>query len=497
MVYSWYLSYPLSVNFLGDFVFNHMSVLYWFSLPLLLASMYMIAVTFKNDYLKWIMTVGIVMTMYSASYFYYTLPTSDSLYYRGLNEYFIRTKNLDFSQPGKSYFQWPSIFILTDIATSVSGLELVNFEFLMYAIMGFLLATTLYLYASKAYRNGGFLAVVVFFIVMFFYLNYQFAAFTLALILLFLLFILDTRGRSSSVTLTMLILFTGMTITHAYVPLFFIIFLLIRWIINRSKQFMESFLLTLIIYLVYQVTFTRSLTSTIRAMMTRPTEIFAWAKVTPVSVPIDAIAQVFLMAILIISVMICVAGFIILLSKRKMRDLDKAIFLTGAGYAGLGIMLYILGSRAIPIAFIPISLGASYLFESRFRPYLKSLFLVLLILFLFAPLHMTFFTQDIFFQTKEAYKAENFFIDHYNWTNPSLILANFRAINYFESKLTGNAYFSANPLAIKEADTIFYTVGLGLPLSAYNYTIDRVIYEERLNVVYNNGFSIVIIRNAR
>jgi len=139
MIYSWYLSYPLSINSPDDFVFNHVSILYWFSLPLLLASMLMIAITFKNDYLKLIMTVGIVMTMYSLSYFYYMLPTSDSLYYRGLNEYFIKTNNLDFSQSGKSYFQWPSIFVLSNIATSVSGLELANFEFIIYAIIGFIL----------------------------------------------------------------------------------------------------------------------------------------------------------------------------------------------------------------------------------------------------------------------------------------------------------------------------------------------------------------------
>ena len=496
MAYSWYLSYPLSIDSVDDFVFNHVSVLYWFSLPLLLASMYMIAVTSKNDYLKWIMTVGIVMTMFSLSYFYAILPGSDSRFIRGMIEYFTETKNLDFSQPGKSYFQWPSIFILSEIATSVSGLELANFEFLMYAIIGFLFATTLYVYASKAYRNGGFLAAVAFFIAMFHYLNYQFVPFTIALILLFLLLILDTRRRSSSMILTMLVLFTGMTITHAYAPLFFVIYLLIQWIINRRKQYRDLFLLTSIIWLIFQVTFAgAAFARRIWAMLNFPSEIPGMAEVKPVSVPIDVIAQKFSAAILITSVMICVAGFIILLIKRKMRDLDKAIFLTGAGYFGLGVMLWILGSRSIPIALIPTSLGGAYLFESRFRPYLKSLFLVLLILFLSIPLHATFSKGDVMFQTREAYIAENFFIDHYDWANYHLVLANFRVVTYFESKLTGNAYFSSKFQTIKEADTIFYTVGLGLYLSKYNYTIERIIYEERLNVMYNNGFSMVITRS--
>lgn len=496
MACSWYLSYPLSIDYVDDFVFNHVSVLYWFSLPLLLASMYMIAVTSKNDYLKWLMTVGIVMTISSLSYFYAMLPGSDSRFIRGIIEYFSETKNLDPSQLGKWYFQWPSIFILSEIATSVSGLELANFEFLMYAIIGFLLATTLYVYASKAYRNSGFLAAVAFFIAMFNYLNYQFVPFTIALILLFLLFILDTQRRSSSMILTMLVLFVGMTITHLFIPLFFVIFLLVRWIFNRNKQYKELFLLTLISWLIFQVTFAGfSFARNILHMIKFSSEIPSMVEVKPVSIPIDAIAQKFSTAILITTVMICVAGFIILLTKRKMRDLDKAIFLTGAGYFGLGVILWILGSRSIPIAFIPTSLGASYLFESRFRPYLKSLFLVLLILFLSIPLHGTFYKNDVMFQTREAYIAENFLVDHYDWADYHLVLANFRVVTYFESKLTGNADFSSKFQTIKEADTIFYTVGLGLYLSKYNYTIERIIYEERLNVMYNNGFSMVITKS--
>jgi hypothetical protein len=369
----------------------------------------------------------------------------------------------------------------------------------MYAIIGFLLTTTLYIYASKAFKNGGFLAVVAFFIAMFTFLNYQFAAFTIAFSLLLLLFALDTRRWTSSMVLTMLVLFTSMTLTHAYVSVFFVIFLLIRSIISRSKQDRMVFLLASIIYLVYQITSTNNpFAAIIWPMETLRTEIIRmYVKVSPVSVPIDAIAQEFTAAILITTVTICVSGFIILLIKRKIRDLDKAIaiFLTGAGYFGIGIMLWILGSRAIPLAFIPVSLGTSYLFETRFKPYLKSFFLVLLILFSFIPLHAAF-TKNIFFQTRESYRAENFFIDHYHWTERSFILAQFWVADYFESKQTVNAYFfSRDPLMISKVDTIFYTVGLGLEMRDLNYTIEKITNEERLNVVYSNGFSIVATKS--
>jgi hypothetical protein len=494
MVYSWYVSYPLSINSVDDFVFNHISILYWISLSLLFPSMFMIAVTFKNDYLKWIMTAGIVIAMYSVSYFYFLLPGSDSLYYRGLHEYFGINKNIDPSQPGKSYFQWPSVFLLTEIISSVSGLELANIEFLMYAILGFLLATILYIYAFKTQRNGAFIAVIVFFMAMKWYLNYQFAAFTIALVFLLLLLTLDTQRKSLGVILTMLVLFLGMTITHFYSPLFFVGYLLTRYFFNRNKQHGELFLLTLTIWLLFQVTYAIvSFANNIEEIINRSTEVSLseMTSVEPVSVLIDAISQNISIVIVVISVVICITGSTILLIKRKMRDSDKAIFVTAAGYFGLGIMIFILGSRAIPIAFIPVSLGAAYLFESRLRHYIIILFLVLLVLFPTHLIHSAFFNNDVMFQTRESYVAANFVIDHYNWMSRPYIYTNYRTRDYFETKVAVNTHITYKFEMINKTDAIFYTVGLGLSLSRYNQTIGKIISEERLNVLYNNGFSIL------
>lgn len=504
MAHSWCLSYPLSIDSLGDFVFNHVSVLYWFSLALTLASMYMIAVTSKRDSLKWIMTVGIVMTMYSLSYFYYMLPGSDSHNVRGLTEIFIRTKNLGPSQPSHMYFQWPSLFILANTITSVSGLGLATIEFLVYAIIGFLMATTLYVYASKASKNGGSLAVIAFFVMMFNFLNYQFVPFSLAFGLLLLLFMLESRQRSSGVIIAMLALFVGITLMHAFVPLFFVLYLLIQSVLTRNKQYGKLFLLTLIIYLTVQFTLASTgFANNIWTVMTLPTEYSAIATIKPPApVPIDAIAQMFIGIVQIAFGITCLSGFILLLVKRKMRSLDKAIFLTGLIYSGVGVVLFTLGSRAIAIAFIPISLGAPYLFESRFRPYVKSLFLVLLMLFTFIPLHDSFYDSQILFQTKEAYHTENFMIDYYNWTNPSLILAHFRVIPYLQTKVRApsetyyESDFSTLFPRLEEYDSIVYTVGLGKNLLRFNYTTERMLREEKLNVVYSSGSSYIAVKSS-
>ena len=188
MAYSWYISYPLSITSIDDVIFNHVPVLYWISLSLLLISMGMMALSFKNYYFKWMLAVCCVIALYSLFYFYYRLPTSDANFFRALTENFITTKNIDPTQ-ANSYYQWPSFFILAKIVNLVSGLEQATFEFMLFTIIGFLLSSALYVYFSKAYTHGGFLAVLTFFISMFSFLNYQAVPFSLALSLLFLLLI--------------------------------------------------------------------------------------------------------------------------------------------------------------------------------------------------------------------------------------------------------------------------------------------------------------------
>jgi hypothetical protein len=467
----------------------------------------MIAVASKRNSMKWIMTVGIVITMYSLSYFYYMLPGSDSQYVRGLTGFFIKTKNLDSSQPSHSYFQWPSFFIFANTMTSVTGLGEATNEFLVFALIGFLMATALYVYASKASKNGGFLAVIPFFVVMFStFLNYQFVPFSLAFGLLLLLFMLESRQPSSGVIIAMLVLFVGITLTHAFVPIFFVLYLLIRSVLTRNRQYGKLFLLTLIIYLTveFALASTGFASSVLNMMASAPEAYSQIATIrTPASVPIDAIARALSGIVEIAFGIACLAGFILSLVERKMRSLDKAIFLTGLIYSSVGAMLYTLGSRAIPIAFIPISLGAVYLFENRFRPYVASFFLVLLMLFAFIPLHASFQNSPIIFQTKEAYITANFIIEKYPWNLTSIVLSDVGAAWYIYPQIQGHTEidnaFSERFLTsnITTYDCIIYSVGLENTLQSSNVSVEETSQRilDRFNVIYNSGLSYVAEKN--
>jgi len=358
-------------------------------------------------------------------------------------------------------------------------------------------------YASRRLENGGFLAVVTFFIMMFYFLNYQCVPFSLAFAFLLLMVMLETKQKSFAITLTTLLLFFGTSLLHAFVPLFFILYLLTRFILDRSGLYTRLFILFLTIYLVIQITQAQySFEQNIRAAISLTPEylgIFEAAQ-APASVPIDVIAQLFSRFVTITTIIICFIGFIILLIKRKLGNLDKAIFLTGVFYSAVGTILYVLGSRAIPLAFIPISLGASYFLQSKVRKLIIFLSLIMLILFTFIPLHSSFYDSQIMFQTEEAYRMENFMIDRYNWTRPDLILAHVRVITYLRAKQPSNVKFKndvSDPLfpRIKEYDSIVYTIGLGKNLLKHNYITERILKEEEFSVIYSNGYSYIAIRN--
>jgi hypothetical protein len=465
----------------------------------------MMAISFKNNYWKWIMAVCCVITLYSLSYFYYTLPSSDAHYFRGLTENFIRTKNLDASLSTHSYYQWPSFFILANIATLVSGFELATYEFLLFTIIGFLLATALYVYASKAYTHGGFLAVVAFFIVMFYFMNYQAVPFSLALGLLFLLFMLETQKKSSSVILTVLVLFVSISIMHAFVPLFFVLYLLMRSVVSRSKQYLNIFMLTLIIYFLVQFTLGQfSFPNTIISIMNSPTEYSSIVSrtLTPASVATDVVAQAFSRMVTIAFAMICFAGFVFIVIKRKMREIDKAIFLTGALYSGLGVVIYTLGSRALPIVSIPISMGILYVYQSKFRPYLKCFILILLVSVVFIPIHTSFGWSYIPFQTKEAQTTANFMIEKYNWNLNTAILSDVGPNAYLDPQVAGHVLIqnefsqSFRSTRIGTYDCIIYDIGFESALQRSGISAEEVSQEiqSEFNVVYDSGSSYIAIR---
>jgi hypothetical protein len=494
LIYSWFLTYPLSLNSGSDYIYYHISVFYWVSIPLLLGSMLLLAYTTKNHLVQWALAVGIMLTIYSLTYFYIMLPSSDSQYFRGLTEYFISTKNLNPAIPNHQYYQWPSFFILGDMATSISGVSLPSFEILLYTIIGLLLATGLYVYASKKYSTGGFLMVAIFFIAMTYFFNYQAVPFSLAFSLLLLFLALEAYPGSRGLTATKAVLFLSMLLTHAFVPLFIVLYFFIRFLLDKTRRYGRIFLITLLGYLLVQITLGRySFFENIYNVMSRPAEYSSVVQATlvPVQIPLDTIAQMFSRIVTVGSLGLCFVCFLILLWKRQLRALDKGVLLTGIAYSCLGLVMYTLGTRAIAIAFIPITLGVVYVFATKFGKYVFAIALILMVLFVFVPVHQSF-SSEAQFQTKENYITENFFISHYTYQPNTLVFADYRVVTYIDSKAgIDEGQFVNSPSHPGNIGTVLYTVGLAKEFSNSNFTIDAFLQQNKTNVVYDSGQSLV------
>ena len=473
--------------------------MYWLGLPFTLVSLYLINTRVKHQIIKWLLTFCLIMTMYSISYFYSMIPTSDSHYFRGLTESYINTSDPSSWKSISLYFEWPNYFSLAKITTAVSGLNVIQYEFILYTLIGFLLITALYCHYSKTQKKTAFIGVTCYFIINYYYLNFQSAPFSLALSLLLLLFFLEKNSPDSfEMFFVKILLFLGITGTHAFVPVFYIVFQFVLYVLHRNPKNLRFILLTIAIFSTWQIFLApTSFTRNFQLLFSQSPEYIRTIEGTLETslVPFDATAQTFSRIVTITTIIISVIGFLTLLVKKKVNLTDKALFISGLLYSILGVLVYLLGTRALSILTIPISLGITYWWSSKYKKYIKFLFFILLILFLFIPLHQSFYDRDILFQTQEAYHAENFFIDNYNGSDRSLILTNYRVYTYVSPKVSG-AIFSYDPLEYENADFIIYTIGMGRYLNKQNYTMQNIMSSQKMNQIYSNGISSVALKSG-
>jgi hypothetical protein len=507
--YSWYTSYPIAIDSPSDFLFNHISPFYWLGLSIVFATLYILAILFERNFLKWIAISSIVIFMYSSAYFFWYIPGPDSTYFRGLTEYFVETGDLNPSKSYHSYYQWPLFFVLSKIAYTL-GLDLKYFEFILFGLLGFVYVTSLYSIFHKSSKEGAYLAVISYFIILKNYFNYQFAPFSLSIGLLFILFMLDSRENKTRATiLTTLIIFTSMTLTHSFVPVFFISYIVIKYIVSRDRKYARLFLTTLIIYcivlMIQAVIFFPMAVEQLLGLHSTVYPRFFETLFIETTTPLDELAQMISRTILIVTALVAGSGFIILLLKRKLGHTTLALFLSGALYAIASALLPILGVRAFAIIGIPLGLGVTYFQKTKFKMHFQCLFLIIIMLFTFVPLHSSYSLtkSHITFQTEDNYQCTNFWIHYYHPNERSLMGTDFRTAWYLVTKIRspnvtfGGDFYTIFNRDIDDYDCILFTIALEKSFLRQNYTTDSIIQEiNENNVVYNSGSSYILVKEG-
>jgi hypothetical protein len=506
LLFSWSKSYPLSLDSGTDFLFNHVYPLYWASLAVFLGSVGIAAIVVKNTKVVLILCIAILLAMYSLYYFYPSLPGSDTSTFRGLTEYAATTGDLNPLGPQHNYYQWPGFFVFSQIVTSVTGLQTIPFEFIFFMILGVLYVTALYNYFASFSKNLAWAAIFTYFLMIYWFFNYQYAPFSLAMGLLFVLFMIETRPiKAVGRTILTLLICVGITVIHPFAIVFFISYALIRYLLGRTKYYLKLFAINLVIWLSVTLFSTGIFFDQIlQAIVSITTQEYASSIQATLSNPFIKLpdlyftAQTFSRSLVLVTGLVAAVGFVFILLKKRFREIDFALLISAGFYSLAGAVVYVLGQRAWFILFMPLSLGAVYFLEHKLGKYLKPLFVILLILFTFVPLSYTYNTTQVFFQTKNENFLSDFAITNYSWEGSGSVLAHFRLITYLESKTGGtvqfgseyqftNTYYRVFPQNIPTFNCIIYTAGLAQSTSARNYSMEGLWQGQKYNRVYDSG----------
>lgn len=502
---SWCLSYPVSIDSPYDFVYNHFSYLYWIGLAILFVTFFIVAIKTENNILRWAMTVSTVLLIFSQGYFYYMITGSDANQFRGSTEYFISTEDLSIQNYHHSYYQWPFFFILNKIAFSITGLNLRFLEFIIYSVINSIITSFVFLHVSRN-RTNAYIAAMAFFIILIPISLFEFwSAFALSLCLILLLLYLDKLSENSGVLITIIVVFTALTYAHMLVPLFFIIYCLVVYFLKRNRKYLYLFIITSTIYALV-LNFNVNLANYIKQLANLfflevgyRINIFTTSSITPQPY-IDVIAQLFSRTAVIATAIIAGIGFVILLRKRMLSRSNYAMLLAGAIFL-VGLIVspssyHELTNRAYFLICIPVSLGASYLCESKFGKYFKTILLILLVLFTFTLMHQTFSDREIFYQTKAEYQCANFMINALNWSNPISVLSSYRVEQYLVAKSFSDIVRFEDdtsqgfPENITAYNYVIYTMGLARSFLAVNSSVEESLqYFEvnHFNLIYTSG----------
>lgn len=478
IAFAWLQSYPVSIPSLDKHVFDLISPFLWMGLSMVLASLLLISESSRGRMVKLLCTTSMVFFLYVHYFFFERLPGSDSHYFRAMT---LLSQTAGLSPAQAAYFQWPSFFILNDIITVVAGFDIQNTSALVFIATGFALSAILFLYYSSESEGMGFAGVALYFVGLFWFLNYQFAPQSIALVLFLVCVKLVARGDFGS-RICALLVFVSLVFTHAFMPVLFLLFYLIMVLLDRRR--IGSFVLYSAIYLgrlvFLAVNNVRDLILILANMQyeLRLSPDYAYyLQVTLRQVPtqIDAVAQTFSRAVTLSIWLLLAAGLFIRVLRRDFGMRNLSLLLSGLFYSMIGIVVFIVGYRGFQLAFVPLA-SCCKAYMTKYRKLMVGFLLAVLILFPFVVVHQIYDTTLV--QTASGERASETLIHSVSGRSGSILASR-----------EDGCYVFGRIGAIQRADLTIVPLessdGLDLLLSRnYNYIVYGHSLEKRIVYAY-------------
>jgi hypothetical protein len=513
---SWNYSFPVSISSINEVSLSQFYPSLWPGLISCMIGIFLIGFFNNNKNIKAVCCSIFPLLLYIPCYFYSYISSSDCGSARGDFEIFhiigINSKIIP-------YFEFPTSFSLNEIIHQTTALDEKGIAFISFTLYGILLGLFLYLFFLnlKKQRHNElipFLLVIIFFIGIFPFLNYQWVPQTLALVFFFLLIFISTymipelTGTKWKVIL--ILVFISLAFTHPFISVFFILFF--GFLTLRRRYLVQILLAIVSIYLLITIYYTTINFLTYIEAFENFKQIgreYSIQILKSIGEP-ESIASQFISLFNRINVpmiwILSVIGTVILFLKRKIDFVLIALGLAGGIYLAVGMFYSILGVRAAQILLIPITIGFMF-FISKWRKPTIAIIIVILILAVFGPMRVAY--NNTQFQIDEDANACNFLSIHIkNETNPSIAI---NQVNYgylaIKHRYLENTYISIiRPGSsgfldifngsLNQNDYVFYNSNLGkeilislLTKEQLNNTLREVMDN---NKIYDCGKTFII-----
>ncbi|MFI5449898.1 MAG: hypothetical protein ACHQ03_09090 [Candidatus Bathyarchaeia archaeon] len=390
IILSWIKSYPVSVQPNG-YLFGSIYFSYWIGLSAGNAGLFLVASSSRRSIERFSCAVTFFVLAFSLRFFYSFVSGPDSDYFRGLIEYFLSTGSLLAQQ--QTYYQWPNLFILGAMTSEVLGLDGHAISVVLFLVWSVSFAGLLFFYQKPKDSVADFLFIASYVIVPYAWLNWQFAAQTLALLLFVACVDVLTKGDRTNLALG-LILYISLVLAHPFFALFLVaatIPLILRD--RRQVTLLFTFALIFVFYFVFETTLlVANVGQTLSSILLFHQYSIAagYILTTPFS-PVDAAAQIVSRALVLSLGGLLGILLLWVIHERKVRAIDLGIIFSGAVDLVAGAVLPYIGPRAFQVIMMPV---ANVLRESALRKRvwqaIQVFMLLVLILFPVALIHLQY-----------------------------------------------------------------------------------------------------------
>jgi len=506
VIISWYYTYPVYLSSIDDITFFQFYPSLWPGITLGLLGLFLMGYCCKHKIIMAICASLFPLLLYTYAFFFSYLTSSDCGAARGMFQVFKKT---GINSEVIPYFEFPTYFSLNEIIHQIVGVNDTGIAVISFILYGALLGLFLYLFfvnLKKLHYNQlmPLLLVIIYFIGMFSFLNYQWAPQTLALVYFSLLILILTYLLLDSPKIQwkfiIILFFISLLFTHAFIPVIFLSFFGI--LTFKKRYLLQTFLAILSIYLfvtifyttthlhIYIVTFQQSIIDLGKE--------YATSLSISLKEPEGILSQIISFSNRLIVPMIWILGIIgtaILFFKRKIDFVLIALGLAGGIYLSVGVFYSVLGLRAAQILLIPLTIGFIF-FISKWKKPTTAFIIVILVLAVFGPMRMAY--DNTHFQTDEEANACNFLsIDIRNETNPSIAIDQVD-FGYFTNKhmyLEATSVLAIRPGSsgflnifngsLNQNEFILYNSNLGKEILVYILTKEQL--DSRLRQVMDNN----------